>query len=374
MFTFYILFTSFYLMALAVLAIGLLKKKNLSKLFIKVMVLMVIIFFVNFYNVGHIPNQFARHSLGGRQRLLEPKNENIEKLKVQFYAWYLDTYNESFDSLSDNDEGELEIKLARLDDYVLTEIFEYTSDGEAPYYTSDYVATIDEIFKSDTDHDGLLQDDCDGISLVTASLLLNLGYNTFIAECLSHWNSIVFPKGADPKTLEGFEKGIHLYNWWERPSYYIFNETEVIIPPGRPIALTLFELYTDASVYEYDYLMFFYGGYIDLPLFLLLIIGYGILYLVSLLLYYITKLGLLEGEGIRIKKLKWFFSKHAFKTSLKVSLIGIFAAIVLFWFAISGLGFFGNLILCGTIVVCFKFAEREITRANQSYKPNSGRE
>ncbi|MHA1275452.1 MAG: hypothetical protein ACTSQS_18790, partial [Promethearchaeota archaeon] len=238
---------------------------------------------------------------------------------------------------------------------------EYTSDSEAPYFSNDYVASLDEIFKSDTDGDGLLQDDCDGITLVTCSLLIHMGYNAYISECLSHWNTIVFPEGANPKTKDGFEEGIHLYNWWGRESYYIFNETEIIIPPGRPITLSLWELFFDGSSYEHDYLDYFSGDYINLPFIFLILIAYILIFIASVIIYVVVKIGLPHSTLEKKRK-----RKNILKTSFYTSLIGAFTAFIIFWFAYSGLGYLGTLLTGISIIIGVRYTEfRIVSRLNK---------
>ncbi len=359
MFNFYLLFSFSYAIFFIVLCLGLISKKNFYNRMIKISVIMVIIFFINFYNIFLVPSQLVRHSYGGRQNLLEPEHPEIKKLKDKFLTWHLETYNVSFDDLDDNNREELELKLMRLDYYIRNKIFEYTPDSEAPYYTSEHVASLDEIFASDMDGDGLLQDDCDGITVLTVSLLLNMNYNAFVAECSGHWNSIVFPKGCNPKTEEGFKQGIHLYNPWKRPSYYIFNQTEVIIPPGRPLYLSMYELLLDDNAY-WDYVYFILGYYLDLPIFLNILILYGIFILLGFIIFHIVRIGIPEMPSIKKKKIKWFFSKDIFIISFKLSLIASFVGFLVFWFVISNLGSLVTIILSLSFIFAFRYTEYAI--------------
>lgn len=352
-------------MFLVVLLLGLVRKEKLWNRLTKVSIIMVIIFFVHFYNVIHLPTQFERNLSGGRQALLEPDHPEIKKLENDFLEWHSEEYNVSFDSLNDEDEEELTLKMKRLDYYIRTEVIEYTSDGEAPYYTSDYTATLDEIFESDTDGDGLLQDDCDGITVVTVSLLLHMGYNAYVSECLSHWNSIVFPEGEDPHTIKGFNNGIHLYNSWGRPSYYVFNEEELFTPPDRPIFISMYELFIEDKSY-WEYVEFVRGDTIPLPGILAPIVAvlllYAILCLVSLIVYYIVRFGLPQMPSIKEKKVKWFMNMKILKTVFWVSLIASFTAFLMYWFLISILGSFATLLLCGTFISGFRYTEFRIKK------------
>ncbi len=358
--SYYVLFISFYLTILVILLAGLFRKQKKWGSLSKISILMVMIFFVQLYNITHIPSQFVRHSPGGRQDLLDPEHEDILQLRSDFYSWHLYKYGVSFDDMSEENQEGLEIKLKRVDYYIRTQVVEYTSDTEAPYHAFDHVASLDEIFASDTDGDGLLQDDCDGITVLTVSLLLKMGYNAYVSECLSHWNTIVFPEGSDPKTLEGFNDGIHLYNSWGRPSYYIFNEEEVFFPPGRPITTSLFELFFDGSTFESEYLGYFEGDYLQAPFLVLLLLAAALLFIASLLIYHIVRIGMPEAPSIKEEKMKWFFSKKMIHVALKVSSFGSLIAFILYWFAISGLGFLGSLVLSCALIIILRYTEYQI--------------
>jgi len=299
----------------------------------------------------------ARHSPGGRLKLIDPDHSEIEKIEDDFYSWHLDRYGTIFDDLSEDTLEDLELKLKRVDYYIRVYVIVWTDDM-ITYFSTDHVATLDEIFESDSDEDGILEDDCDGIAVLTASLLIHMGYNAFISECLSHWNTIVFPEDSNPKTLEGFENGIHLYNSWDRPSYYIFNQTEVIIPPGRPIILSLYELFMESGTYE-DFAYLFHNGFMGLPLIFTMLIVYAILLIAALVVYIGVKIGL--PRSTLEKKIK---RRRFFKTMLITSLIGSFAAIIIYWFAMSGLGSLGTLIMMSTLIIVCRYDEYRITKDN----------
>ncbi|MHA1147644.1 MAG: hypothetical protein ACTSR8_05320 [Promethearchaeota archaeon] len=365
LFNFYILFTTSYLMFLVVLLLGLIRKEKIWNRLTKISIIMVIMFFINYYNFTHISTRFERNLPGSRQSLLEPDHPEIKKLEKRFLEWHLDKYNITFDSLNDDDYEDLQLKMRRLDYYIHTEVIEYTYDSDAPYYDGDYTATLDEIFESDTDGDGLLQDDCDGITVVTVSLLLHMGYNAYVSECLSHWNSIVFPEGEDPHTVEGFNKGIHLYNPWGRPSYYIFNEEELFTPPDRPIYVSMYELFIEDKSYG-DYIDFVRGYYLPFSgwcaILLSLLLLYAILCLIAIIMYHIVRIGLPQMPSIKEKKLKWFINKSILKTIFYTSLIASFIAFLMYWFIISILGSFATLLLCGAFIIGSRYVEYRIKR------------
>ncbi|MFO8020273.1 MAG: hypothetical protein R6U96_16735 [Promethearchaeia archaeon] len=329
---------------------------------------MVIVFFVTFYNVSRIPSQIQHHSLGGRKNLIEPHNPHIENLQHNFSEWHLQKYNQSFSSVEESTREELNQKLQRVHHYIYDYRMEYTPDSEAPYHTSDYIATIDEIFQSDTDGDGKLQDDCDGITLVTVSLLIHLGYDAFIAECIGHWNTIVFPEGVNPETEAGFEKGIHLYNSWGRPTFYMFNQSRIIIPPGRPVYKSVAEVFFDERTYTYDYLDFFRGQYLDLPLYLLIVVAYILILVAAAITFYVVKFGIEKKERIRKLKCRWFFSKNSGKSIFYGSLIGSYFAFIIFWFTVSGFGFLGTSLLALAFIILMRYFEFSIKKKSITKK------
>lgn len=362
---FYILFTAFYLIVLVVFLLGHFRKKDSYFRLTKIGLLMVIIFFVNFYNISRIPSQMQVHSPGGRTSLIEPENPHMVELEQDFHNWHKKKHNQSFLSVDESSYEKLEAKLQRVHYYIYYYRMEYTPDSEAPYHTSDYIANIDEIFQSDTDGDGRLQDDCDGISLVTATLLIRLGYNAFIAECIGHWNTIIFPQGINPKTKEGFNQGIHLYNWWGRPTFYMFNQSEVLIPPERPVYKSIGDVFFDERTYKYDFLDFFKGRYIDLPVYILLLLAYVLIFLASALTFYLVKLGIDKDQKIRKLKWKWFFSKRTGKSIFIGSLIAAYSAFIIFWFTVSGLGFMGTFFVALTFIGIMRYFELTIRNNNK---------
>jgi hypothetical protein len=354
LFNFYLLFSATYLVIFITATAALLKRKKIYFNATKIAVIMVIVFLISNFNIFAIPGQIARHSLGGRQSLLEPNHSGIKALNISFYEWHYDNYNISFNSLNETTWDELELKMKRVDRYILYNKTEWTED-RITYFNPDYIATLDEIFASDSNGDGVLEDDCDGITVLTVSLLLYMGYDAYVAECMSHWNTIVFPVGADPTTLEGFEAGIHLYNSWGRPSYYIFNQERVIFPPGRPIIGSMLEIIFDAGMYE-DFAYMYMGG-IDLPLYLLIIITFVVLLLISIVLYLIVKMGMPRSNLDKKSKRKRFL-----RTVLNGSIAGSLIAFIIVWFVVSGLGSLCSFLLYGVIIFIARYDEFRIKK------------
>jgi len=359
--THYVQFSVFFIIIIAIAALGLLRRNKIWLRLTKVSVFGIIAYFVLFNNVLLLPSQIARRLPGGRNSLLEPQHAKIIEFKGDFETWYEDRYFENFSDTSEATREDLETKLKRVDYYVRGVRCEYTFDIYAPYFFYDHIPTIDEIFTSDSDGDGKLQDDCDGLSILTVSLLLNYGYNAFISECEWHWHTLVFPDGADPTTEAGFEQAIYIYNSQGRQTYFIFNETDVIIPPHRPLLLSAYEVFTGERTYT-NYLMgFFEGDYIKLDFLPMLAVIFAILFLLSMAITFYTKIGIVSKDrDKKIRRKRFLFTNLL--TSLFISL-GVF---IIYWFTVSGLAAYCNLVVCIMFIFAFRFTEYLIKTKNNN--------
>ena len=358
--THYFQITVFFIAILIFAAVGLTRKDRIWLRITKIGLFTFIFYIIMFNNLVHLPSQFVRRFPGGRNALIEPNNPNIEKTKQEFYIWDNDTYVVNFTSLDDNNRTELEWKMARVDRFVYHEKMEYTFDTNKPYYYYDFLPTIDEIFMSDTDNNGRLEDDCDGITLVTASLLLNMGYNAWIEEVEFHYHTRMFPAGADPKTSDGYALGIDLYNSWGRPPYIMFNQTETIIPPNRPIYLSIFDVLTGTSLYENYLVDFLDGSYFGLSPYIMIFIAYAALLIISIGLTIFVKVGnSLESLEKKVRRKKLL--KISFVNSF-ISSGGMFA---LYMFSVNGMGFLGTLILGLIFISVFRFTDYALKRISR---------
>jgi len=355
--THYFQMTVFFLSMMGIGIGGLLRKSKFWLSITKIGLFTVIIYLFMFYNLAHFPSQFARRMPGERQNLLQPNHDLVIEFKEDFFNWHLDTYGVSFESLSEDTRDDLELKLNRLDYYVRRVRFEYTYDTNAPYYFYDHLPTIDEIFKSDSDGDGFLQDDCDGITILTVSLLLNMGYNAWVIECEYHYYTKVFPEGADPKTEEGYEQSIDLYNSKGKLAYMIFNDEELFIPPTRPVLLSVYEIFMGTTMWDNYFLGFFNGKYFQIPFFTVIILSYVILFLLSILIIYYVKIGnSLKDIDKKTRR------KNILKTALTISFICSIGVFLLYMFSISGLAALGNIVLSATLITAFRFAAYKLNR------------
>ena len=358
--THYFQITAFFIVIFTFAALGLLRKKRFWLQLTKVGFFTFVFYLIMFNNVIHLPSQFARRMPGARQALIEPNHIKIIETKQNFLLWDDNRYTTNFTSLSDSNRTELEWKMARVDYYIHYVVFEYKFDTSAPYYYYDHLPTIDEIFVSDIDGDGKLQDDCDGITLVTCSLLLNMGYNAWIAEVEFHYHTMVFPAGIDPHTEEGFNQRISLYNSNNRAAYIMFNTEELIIPPTRPIYLSFFDVFYGDSLYDNYLVPFLTGDFFNLQAYIMIIIDYIALLIISIGLTIYVKAG---------EPLENLEKKDRHRKILKISFInslicsaGLFAIYI---FSLSGLGFLGTLILGGLFISVFRFTDFAIKKISR---------
>lgn len=350
--THYFQITAFFLILYAIFFMSLIRKEQIWLRLTKIGFLTFIIYLIMFINVSHLPNQFARRLPGGRQALLEPNNSHVLEFKQDFYEWHLIKYGKNYEDLLETTNDELELKLKRVDYYIRTQRVDYEYDISAPYYYYDHFPTIDEIFASDIDGDGYLQDDCDGITFLTVSLLLNMGYNAWVVEVEFHYHTMVFRESVDPKTKEGFEQGIKLYNSRNKPPYLLFNQEEMIIPPTHSILMSFIDVYTGSSMYESYLQRFIDGDYFNLNFSVMLIILYILMVIIAGLINLFTKAGK-ESQNPTEKEKNMGFLKKAFV----LSFILYGGILVLYFLAKMSLGFLGTTVLAITLIVGFRISD-----------------
>ncbi|MHA1265505.1 MAG: hypothetical protein ACTSRS_09745 [Candidatus Helarchaeota archaeon] len=117
------------------------------------------------------------------------------------------------------------------------------------------------------------QDDCDGIAVVTVSLLVRLGYEAYIAESDSHWWTYVKIYGEDlNSSIRGTTSTVVYLNWWEQigDPYMIFNQTTVIIT--QPLYYSWYDQMTDG--YYIEILQEFGGPYVAFTPIVALLLGF----------------------------------------------------------------------------------------------------
>ncbi len=228
--TFYMILTVFAGIILAALIGGTLRRDRVWKRLTRLAVLFFMVFVILFPNVTRWPEQIARRLPGGRQALIEPTYPGFPELNASFHSWHVWKYGDTFESVTD-----FENQTRHVDEYIRRNRTQYTFDYTNPLYMlNDHLPTVDQVFHSNDTVGGVWHDDCDGMTVVTASFLIFLGYNAFISETYFHWQTIVFPAGANPHTVEGYNQGIVLYRINPNEltlSFYLFNKTDMFIAP-----------------------------------------------------------------------------------------------------------------------------------------------
>ncbi len=191
-----------------------------------------------------------------RSDIITPENEYVAVLEEQFHEWvdtnpnatwirysfwkhhgllkyevyegdYYHLYNIEWDELDDFD------RLAVIDHYVRRIVINYTSDLEN-YGYRDFKSTPNDILKPwvESNFSEMARDDCDGIAMVTVSLLKRMGYDAYIGSGKAHWFSVV--------RLPDVEHEVFLNTWQSVRTYSYFNEHETYITQS-PL-LTLYHL------------------------------------------------------------------------------------------------------------------------------------
>lgn len=216
-----------------------------------VMLIASLAFFMGLHAPHVWGSQFVRNLNKGM--LIEPYHEDVETLEDYFYEWLgtdltgptinnywiLNYTNDGLMRLQREDaryiyfSGQLSReKFTALDsvdqlivlDYFVNEIImEWTSDSTV-YGSMEHKATVSEALAR-----GLASswaekslDDCDGISVVTVSLLQRMGFKAYIGSGKSHWFTVVEPRATD-----GFIQPLFLNYWSSVHCWYYFNQYEV---------------------------------------------------------------------------------------------------------------------------------------------------
>ncbi len=234
--------------------------------------------------------QFYRHWGDNRTELIEPDHPIMPELNQSFQIWFVERNEFSF-----SEDTNFEHQVREVDRYIRWERFNYTLD-HLSWYVFDHLATIDEIIGTE-DEEGKWHDDCDGISTITASFLIFLGFsNTYISEVTYHYHTMVYPEDVNPRTEEGYFQGIALYRSGamegDHESYYMWNQTDMFIPGGRPLWKSMGEIFTDGNAWEREMVDLFEGFYTGMPLWGNIILVYIISFLAGALCCSFVQLGI----------------------------------------------------------------------------------
>ncbi|MHA1143336.1 MAG: hypothetical protein ACTSRW_01225, partial [Candidatus Helarchaeota archaeon] len=227
-----------------------------------------------------------------------------------------------------------------------------------PRFTWDHLPSVDEVLS-------INMDDCDGIAVVTCSLLerLNINYDwnisPFIAESDSHSWTIVFNETGTVPIL-GTE--VARLNWWTSAGnpYYMFNRHgHIYFPQG--IFISALTIFLDGSSYE-DYYINILNGEEFGPL-----IGFLAWPLLFLLLFFLAFLiTLYLNIPKRFKPKKQDLLNVVFGgTTLSIS-----ALILYFVGSFGGLAFGNLIILVAFIVTIFCMDQDYMRKLIDRYKKN----
>ena len=235
---FYVLHTLWYITIAVVLLLSIYRKERKYIALTKVGFVMFLWFVFMCINPIYWPSQISRRL--NRGSLITPDAQCITDLNNTLFSspYYNPPYNRStiqgqLDELSDI-QFFLYSPGANDDDWI-----NYTYDFFQYPGVFDHVPTPEEVLAN-------RQDDCDGIAVVTVSLLVRLGYEAYVAESDSHWWTYVKIYGEDlNSSIRGKTYTVVYLNWWEGigEPYMIFNQTTVIIT--QPLFYSWYDQMTD---------------------------------------------------------------------------------------------------------------------------------
>jgi hypothetical protein len=358
--THYFQITAFFLIILGIAFGALFRIDRIYMRLTKIGLLTFVVYVIMFSNFLQLPNQFVRRMPGGRQALLEPNHPKVVQFQQDFYDWHEVTYGVNFSDVDESTREKLAIKLYQVDNYTRKVRMKYQYDIYPPYLYYDHLPTIDEIFASDIDGDGKLNDDCDGITILTVSLLLSMGYNAYVAEVEFHYHTKVFAVGINPKTTEGYVQAINLYSWGNDPAYLLFNETELFVPPTEPIYTSFINVLFAPKMWESYYLGVFTGDYFTIPIYVLIPALYVICFLLAILITYYGKVGFSLKHLDKKERRKKFWRTTFINSLLCSVLIG-----ALFVVSFYGFAFLGNITLGIGLITVFRFTDFKMKRISE---------
>jgi hypothetical protein len=322
------------------------RRDRFSMRFFKVMCVGIACFLIANPFPSYWQDQFIRRWGMNRCNLIQPDHPMMPEIAADFYLWHQSEYGIPFSNVQD-----FETQVRRVDVYIRHERFVYTLDQYNYHGYYDHLPTIDEILAT-TDSDGKWHDDCDGISLITASLLIYMGYtHTYISEVTYHYHTMVFREGDDPRTIEGYQNGISLYKGRvltenDKQSYYLFNQTDLFIPGGRPVYRSVGEILVDGNVWKRDIMEIFTGELTGFPV----AVNFGLVLIATQFLGFGAVLYVHAGLN---PKFKSPVQKGSGKRKGLFSGFGLFGAFVLNYFiSISAVNGGNDLtFLCNPIII-----------------------
>ncbi len=353
----YLILGTFLTVFLIVFIVGFcLHRKNLALNLTKLGILTFLLFFLMFPNPMDWGNQLYRRM--DRRTLLTPNDPKIAMLNNSFYIWYAeknDTYFGTPVATEFKDLDEVtQVKLVQFFIYNRSNpnrIMNYSYDFlTPPRYAYDHLATVNEILNDDATFG---TDDCDGIAVVTCSLLIYMGYDAYIAEGDFHWWTVVFING----TRNWDEGNPVMLNWWPEVGkpYYLFNEKYIIITQPIPTSVINILSETGGYVYGVFYYDFLMGAYIN-PILAWLILICAFLLICLLIQYFL------------IVPYRWKLKKKDIGTILFAWIYMIVIGLLLFALVHFGLEIFGHALVFTSLAILIFLMDRNVAQKIPLFK------
>ncbi len=291
------------------------------------------------------PQQISRHL--NRGSLITPNAQCIIDLNASFVASasYNGPYNRS------TLQGQMN-ELSDVQDFIYNpgynpnDWIDYVYDFFQYPGVFDHIPTPEEVLAN-------RMDDCDGIAVVTVSLLVRLGYEAYVAESDSHWWTYVKIYGEDLNgSLRGRTYTVIYLNWWESigDPYVIFNQTAVFFM--QSLITSWFDQMTDPYYTEIvqDYALnpedkSGITPLLEMPLFL------------AILPFALFLLGFVFSYGIGFPRNYQTKKKHPINALFAAAVIA--AILFILVFLPANLLSFGNIILIGGLGLLAFVLERD---------------
>jgi hypothetical protein len=176
--------------------------------------LLVVVLLTIFYLfTGFTPNPLAwPNQISYRIDLtqtIQPENPLIEQLEVEF----TDYFENQFLLINLDNYTPEEKKINAIETFIWSKI-PYVTDFNN-YFAWEYFPSISEVIERG--------DDCDGISIITSSLLTRMGYENYVV--LGKWHSWVEVNLRDGKIINLYDSRIHSSSNW----YIKYNSNNIYI-------------------------------------------------------------------------------------------------------------------------------------------------
>jgi len=233
---YYVIHLLWYLTIAIVTLLSLYRKERKYITLTKLALVLFLWFLFICWNPIYWPQQIYRHL--DRGSVITPNAQCIIDLNINFTnsVFYHGPYNRS------TIQGQLD-QLSDIQDFIDQRI-PYVLDS-VQYGVLDHVPIPAEVLATG-------QDDCDGMAVVTVSLLTYLNYSAYVAESDMHWWTYVKIYGeALNSSIRGRTYTVVYLNWWDDigEPYVIFNQTTVIFP--QPLIISWAHQMTDPYYVQY---------------------------------------------------------------------------------------------------------------------------